>query len=126
MRDYMEHPEIQHFVLERSWVLGISATPGRVDFEMDLVFAEDHPDIRPPRDGEAVYSRIGLLRFHGVVDLEWRGQGIQPVRDATGEQDWGAIDSMQFEDGRYRLEGDWGTVAITASGIEVRLTGATK
>jgi hypothetical protein len=124
MRDYSESVELQHFVLEESWVLGIAATPGQLEFEMNLVFAKDHPDLRPPRDGEVFYSRTGVLRFRGVTDLVWRGQGKPPATDATGEQDWGAIDSMHYEGNEYLLGGDWGTLTVKANSIEAELTGA--
>jgi hypothetical protein len=86
-------------VLEESWVLGITATSGQLEFEMDLVFAKDHPDLRSPRDGEVFYSRTGVLHFRGDRLDALRGKRVSPGR------------KLGSDDG----EGD---------GIEAELTGA--
>ena len=110
-------------MLEESWVLSIAACPGALDFEIDLTFDKDHPELRAPRDGDVVYSRRGVLRFRGVSELTWRGQGNPPATDASGQRDWGAVDSMQFAGNEYLLEGDWGIITLTAAGLEVDMTG---
>jgi hypothetical protein len=123
MGNYTEIEPLKHFVLEESWVLGITASPGALKFEIDLTFAKDHPELRPPRDSGVVYGRVGLLHFRGITDLVWRGQGSPPATDASGKRDWGAIDSMHFEGNEYHLEGDWGTMTVTADAIEAEMTG---
>jgi hypothetical protein len=35
-----------------------------------------------------------------------------PATDATGDEDWGHIDTFVWQDGRYELTGDWGHVVI--------------
>ena len=90
---------------------------------MDLTFAKDHPDLRPPREGDIYYSRTGTIRFSGVTSLTWSGQGSPPAIDATGTQDYDAIDSFRWEDTTYTLEGSWGAMRIEATAVDVTLTG---
>ncbi len=123
MGDYTEIESLMHFVLEESWVLGITACPGELCFEIDLTYDKDHPELRAPRAGEAVYSRRGVIRFRGISELTWRGQGSPPATDASGQQDWDAIDSMQFEGDEYFLEGTCGTITVTAASLEIERTG---
>jgi hypothetical protein len=118
---YTEIPQIEHFVLEESWVLDIAASPGRLVIRIELVFDKDHPDLKPAPVGDVYYTREGILSFEGVSRLEWIDQGARPSLDATGELDYGNIDSMSWEDERYELEGDFGTIILTASQLHLEL-----
>ncbi len=123
MRAYTEIPELEHFVLEESWVLDISSTPGGLTIRIDLVFDKDHPELKPAPAGDVYYTRQSLLRFDGVRRLEWMDQGARPSRDASGEVDYGHIDSMLWEDDQYELEGDFGTIRLSASRVHIELLG---
>jgi hypothetical protein len=123
MRDYTELPALQYFVLEESWVLGITARPGSLEIEIDLTFARDHPELRPPRQGDQIYGRVGLIRFTSVSSLDWSGQGNPPAIDASGERDWGAIDSFTWDAATYELTGDFGRIRVDAASVESLLTG---
>lgn len=37
---------------------------------------------------------------------------MHPATDASGEPDFGNVDYLYEEDGRYFLGGDWGDVAV--------------
>ena len=123
MRAYTEILELEHFVLEESWVLDISSTPGGLTIRIDLVLDKDHPELKPAPAGDVYYTRQGVLSFDGVRRLEWIDQGARPSRDASGEVDFGNIDSMLSEDDQYELEGDFGTIRLTASRVHLELLG---
>jgi hypothetical protein len=44
--------------------------------------------------------------------------------DATGERDFGHIDSFEWEDDRFLLQGDWGRLETMAEAIETSLARA--
>lgn len=122
--DYTEIPQLKYFVLEESWVLAITATPAQLRIETELVFAKDYPDLRPPREGDLYYSELRSIIFREVTAIEWNSQGRIPATDATGETDWGAIDSFRFAGDEYRLEGDWGAMRVIAKVVDVVLPSA--
>lgn len=121
MSDYSDLPALRGFVLEESWVLTITCMPGLVEFNMELVLSRDHPQLRPARPGEAFDIRAGRLVFEGVDELIWSRQGSFPATDASGEVDWGHIDSLTWNDGRFDLEGDWGKMRLDARTVRVDL-----
>jgi hypothetical protein len=123
MRAYTEIPELEHFVLEESWVLDISSSPGGLTIRIDLVFDKDHPELKPAPAGDVYYTRQGVLSFDGARRLEWTDQGTHPSRDASGEGDYGHIDSMLWEDDQYELNGDFGTIRLSASRVHIELLG---
>lgn len=113
---YWELSGLEHIYLEDSWVLQIPATPAMVRVDCDFVLTEDHADYRPPRAGEMYCYTRGALIFHNVVDLVWKQQGVPPAGDATGELDFGGIDSLTFAEGDFSFEGDFGTIRLSNDG----------
>ncbi|WP_197680095.1 hypothetical protein [Microlunatus soli] len=45
--------------------------------------------------------------------------------DASGEQDYGNIDTFEWDERAARLEGDWGQIDVSWSGVEVSLEDST-
>ncbi len=121
MRPYVEIPQLRDLVLEESYVLGVTATPGAVTIEVDLVLAPDHTEYRPPVPGEQYCFRRGSLLFKGVTRLLWSNSGSPPAIDSSGEEDHGQIDSFEWDDAGALLEGSWGRMQIVSSSIEVNL-----
>ena len=58
MRPYTELPALDEIVLEESFVLGVTAEPGAVTFEMDFVLTPRHPDYVPPPPHETECSDV--------------------------------------------------------------------
>jgi hypothetical protein len=123
-RSYEELNGLAEIVLEESYVLGVAAQPGELTFEVDFALTQEHPAYAPPPPSETECFRRGTLRFVGVERLVWEGQGAPPAIDASGESDFGHIDSFEWEDGRYVINGDWGRIEATAGAVEVGLTAA--
>lgn len=120
-RSYEEIAGLAEILLEESYVLDIEAHPSRVDFRVEFVLTPGHPDYRQPSPDEAYCARHGWLRFSGVTRCLWSDQGAPPARDATGEIDFGNIDSLEWDQTQYSLEGDWGRMELTAEQVDVEL-----
>lgn len=122
MRDYTAHASLAGLVLEESYVLGVTVEPGLVCFTMDFALGSDHPKYSPPEAPASYSARTGTLIFTDVSSLTWTGQGAPPATDASGERDYGNIDSLQWDEGHYSLEGDWGQMQVDAGQVEIVLT----
>jgi hypothetical protein len=121
VRAYAELPELADIVLEESYVLGVTALPGQVTFDMEFVLTPDHPSHVPPPPSESECFRRGTLRLFGVRRLTWDDQGRPPATDATGERDFGHVDSFEWDHQRYVLSGDWGRIDAEVEGAEITL-----
>jgi len=122
MRSYTELRQLRFLYLEDSYVLDVVAEPGTLVLKVDLVFTEDHPDYRPPAPGDRYAYTRGELKFSGVSRLTWSGQGAQPAVDASGERDYGCVDSLEFEGSRYRIEGDFGIIDLEAELVMIEMS----
>ena len=124
MKPYTEIDGLEDVVLEESYVLGITATPGCVLVRVEFVLTSDHRLYRPSAAGTNECVRRGEIRFRAVESLQWSGQGSPPARDRSGEADYGHIDSFEWKPGCYRLEGDWGFMEVLGSDVTVAMDGA--
>ncbi len=121
MVDYTEIADLRAIYLEDSWVLGIEASPSIVRITMEFVLTTDHPSYSPPPPEHHHCYRRGALEFTGVETLSWVDQQQHPGTDATGETDWGNIDSMLWESDNFQLEGSWGEMKLKAAKLSVTL-----
>lgn len=123
MNDYREVSRLAVYQLEESYVLDIQARPGLLVLEIDLALNINHPQYGPALPGERHCYRRGTLQFSQVVDLHWTDQGTPPAKDATGELDYGAVDSLKVEENLYVMTGDFGRISVAASDLSIRLHG---
>lgn len=105
---------MEHVYLPDSWVLSIE-TDGLsfVSFVLDAVLQPEHPlYYHPPLPGEQ-YA-YGRLRWRLTGDVHWNeGPNLEhPARDASGEVDFGNIDSWIRSGSNDCLEGEWGNVLV--------------
>ncbi|HUP69041.1 MAG TPA: hypothetical protein VM142_04410 [Acidimicrobiales bacterium] len=118
---YTSLPQLSGFLLEESYVLDIEARPSSVSFALDLVLTPEHPHYADPAPGEQHCFRRGHIEFLGVRRLLWTAQGAPPARDASGEVDYGNIDSFNFSDLGYELEGSWGRMELQVDEVRAVL-----
>jgi hypothetical protein len=123
VRPYTDLPGLAEIVLEESYVLDIKAEPGAVTFDMEFALTPQHPAYSPPPSSEIECFRRGTLRLVGVRRLTWTEQGRPPAVDASGEKDWGHVDSFDWDEGRFVLAGDFGSLDAGAERVEAALTG---
>lgn len=122
MKPYTDIEVLSGIFLEESWVLGITAVPAKLSFHLDAVLTPDHPEYHPPAPGEQYCYRDGVLEFRGVSRLVWSVSVIRPAVDASGERDFGNIDSFEWDDAGAVLEGSWGSIEVIYSEISLTLT----
>nr|WP_296775877.1 hypothetical protein [Rhodococcus sp. (in: high G+C Gram-positive bacteria)] len=112
---YMRLPGLAGIYLEDSYVLSISEAPGELTFALDAVLTATNARYHPPKPDEQYCYAPGRLVFEGVTEVIWLRRFTQEYTDATGAADLGNIDSLVFERGWYRVEGDWGSVELQSS-----------
>lgn len=109
---YYELAELAEVYLEDSFVLGVSIIPGLVEVRLDVVLREGHPEYRQPKESEQYCFRRSALRFEGVASVEWVMPSGPPAIDASGDSDYGGIDSYQVEGNMHQLVGEIGELKI--------------
>lgn len=118
---YDQLPELEHVYLEDSYVLDIKEKPLSLEFLLELVLTENHPDFSPPEPDEQYCYRRAWLVFPGLQGVRWLNKTMKPYTDATGSTDYGNIDVLIAENGKYRIEGDWGIVEVESSAPTLKL-----
>ncbi|WP_019137607.1 hypothetical protein [Cellulomonas massiliensis] len=118
---YWTLPALADYYLEDSWVLDVTARPGALVLRLDFVLLESHRAFTAPLPGEQYCYRSGVLRFPNVRRLTWSDQGRPPARDATGEIDYGSVDTLLIGDDRHSLVGDFGNIEVSSAAPVVEL-----
>ena len=107
--------------LEDSWVLGVIAGPNACVFRLEAVLTPDHPLFRTPSAGEQYCYAPAILTLSSGVAVSFKRSALPPATDATGERDWGNIDTFVPVDweGRdaWSLEGLWGELVIAEPAV---------
>ena len=122
MRPYTDIPTLAEIVLEESFVLGVKAEPGAVSLDMEFALTPQHPAYAPPSSSETECFRRGTLQLVNVSRLAWTDQGQRPAIDATGERDWGHVDSFEWDESRFVLAGEFGSLDADAESVRAALT----
>ena len=108
--------ELAGVLLEESYVLAIDERDDAIEFSLDAVLTPDHPAYRPPAPNEQYCYRRGQLVVASSERPRLRRSEAPPATDATGEQDFGNIDSLYpvDSDGRdsWAMAGDWGELEV--------------
>ncbi|MCA1705340.1 MAG: hypothetical protein LC808_19615 [Actinobacteria bacterium] len=112
---YHDLPGLEHVYLEDSYVTGIDEKADRVLFYLEAVLTHGHPSYEPPLEGEQYCYRPAQLEFPGVRRIVWSSRRFDPFTDARGEIDYGNIDALYGTDGKWHVEGDWGSVDIVSA-----------
>lgn len=113
-KSYETLPSLKHYYLEDSYVLDVKEDARSVGFRMDIVLTPTHPYYRSPLPHEQHCYRRGRLIFQDCDEIVWKRRNFRPSTDASGEVDYGNIDSLYEEDGYFHLNGDWGELVLKA------------
>jgi hypothetical protein len=113
-------PDLQHIYLEDSWVRGVYESSDSLSFDLEAVLTEAHPLWVPRAPGEQHTYRRVALTFPNIRSIDWRQRGGEPATDASGEADWGHIDTLTVRGDVFELAGDWGRVVLTSDPPIVR------
>ena len=121
MASYDIIPGFEAVYLEDSFVLAVRVVPGEVDFTVDVVLRETHPQYSGPGEGEQYCYRRGRIRFLRARQVNWRMSSVRAAYDAAGEVDYGGFDQFQADSDLYVVAGDFGTLEIEAAKCELML-----
>jgi hypothetical protein len=105
--------DLEQVYLEDSWVLGVETYESHLCFLLDAVLLPGNPKFySPPKpDEQHAYAR---LRWCLYGEVYWNeGPNLDhPATDASGERDFGNIDTRWGEGDSQYVEGSWGSVVI--------------
>ena len=123
--DWRSLREFANVDLTRSFVLSWHFEAETLFIDMDIHLLPDHPFYEKPRPAEKVCIRAALVEFPFCVDVcvdeSTGGDDISTFVSRLGH---GAITGFQRRaDGRYEIQGDFGTVTIEAERPVMRLKG---
>ena len=88
---------------------------------MDFALAPDHPDYLPPGDESQECYKRGLIRITNFSKAIWNASGLSPSTDATGELDFGNLDTFSYDGRSWFLAGDWGTIILEGGILSIKL-----
>lgn len=117
MQHYSKLKGLEFLYFEDSFVLGIKEESKKIIFSLDVVLLEKHPQYSPPKEGEAYCFKRGDLVFGEVTKSTIKKSGAPPAIDASGAKDLGNIDVFFKKDGKFFIEGDWGTAEIESDEV---------
>ncbi|EEA92704.1 hypothetical protein [Pseudovibrio sp. JE062] len=117
--NYFQIPSLSDVYLEDSYVLAIHEYDSKIVFDLEVVLIETHPFYEAPSKGEKYCYRKSSLSFIGVQSVEWLDRQFIRFSDASGESDYGNIDSFTKEGELCHLAGDWGEVKIRCASVEL-------
>jgi hypothetical protein len=109
---------LSNIYLEDSYVLEIRESGSRVEFDMEFVLLENHPNYAAPLIGEKYCYRRGLIRLDNCSDKFFQ-RSLNVNSDADGEIDLGNIDIFDRTGDLITLSGDWGELSLTSCDVIV-------
>ena len=119
---YPELSGLDGYYFEDSFVLAIRLAPDAISFDLVAVMTPAHPDYHAPLSDEQHAYQDARLVFPKLTRFTILTRGpVVPATDRSGKTDFGNIDSLVLLDGRYRIEGDWGTIEVESDPPEVVL-----
>jgi hypothetical protein len=121
MAAYYELPGLEQIYLEDSFVLGVEILPGTVRVRLDVVLREGHQSYVAPGADEQYCFRKGVLRLEEVAEVTWRMPTGPPAIDASGDTDYGGIDSYEVDDSVHRIMGEIGELSVTCGRYSLQL-----
>ena len=114
-------PALAGFRLEDSYVLDLVTLDTAVVFVVDLAITPEHPEYQQPGAGEQLSFRRARLEVSGARTVHWVERVMRGFTDATGEVDFGCIDSWRLKGELSVITGDWGVLEIDGGTVVVEL-----
>ena len=116
---WTEMPEFSEINLSESYVLGWHISHDCIVFQVEAVLCEQHPMYREPESNAWACFHPGQLVFRGVQSLVGLPDQAEChyFSDASGEHDYGHIDTLSRAGNEFLLSGDFGNVSFTAKDL---------
>lgn len=118
-------PALTGIYLEDSWVLAVTPADDGCEFRLEAVLTPEHPRYRPPAPGEQHCYEDATLTLTSASPISFQGSNRPPATDATGQRDWGNIDTFEPVDWEGRdawlVQGDWGELTVVQPNVRLAL-----
>lgn len=123
--DWRKLREFAGVDLTGSFVLTWALETGTLFIDSDVLLLPTHPFYEKPRPAEKVCIRPAVMEFPFCTSVSVDGvAGRDDIKGCVSRLGHGAIRGMQrYADGRYELQGEFGTVIIEAERPVLRLKG---
>ncbi len=121
--DWQEIKTFDGIDLSESYILSWFTEDKQVAFRVDFVLSPEHPAYSPPPPTEYACFRLGTLSFNGVGSVDGLPElsKVRAATDASGEFDYGHVESLSFYSGIYEVGFEFGIAKIEAESISVSL-----
>ena len=109
--------------LNDSFVLSWAHKPNEVVFDLEAsIWPESKYYEKPLKDEYTCYkhARLSIINIKEIKGLKEMSQ-VLPATDATGEKDYGNIDTLKKSKDGYYLEGEFGSVSIVGGEIHFEI-----
>lgn len=121
--DWTELREFSGVDLLKSYVLSWSLDGSALAIDIDVCLKATHPFYEPPRPSEQACIRPGTLEFPYCDTLRTAARSSStPLSDQVAQLGHGKVRSLRrVGDGRYQLDGEFGSVYIESERPILRL-----
>jgi hypothetical protein len=122
--DWRKLHEFAAVDLTQSYVLSWYMEPGALLIDIDVCLTAEHPFYEKPRPAEKVCIRPAVIDFPLCDDITVNGGTPGSNAEVAENLGHGVIEGLRrHDDGRYEIDGEFGTVFVTAERPLLRLKG---
>jgi len=122
--DWRQLQEFAGVDVDRSFVISWHIESETLMIDVDLFLTSEHPSYEKPRPAEKVCIRPAIMEFPYCERITAEDDTSSSTADLVEGLGHGVIEGLRrHEDGRYEINGEFGTVFIAAERPLLRLKG---
>jgi hypothetical protein len=123
--DWRQLREFAAVDLDQSFILSWHLESETLMIDIDVHLTPEHPFYEKPRPAEKVCIRPAIIEFPFCDKVTGDDDTSYSVSELVERIGHGAIKGLQrYEDGRYEISGEFGTVLVSAERPLLRLKGS--
>jgi hypothetical protein len=120
--DWRRLREFASVDLNQSFILSWHVESETLMIDIDVFLTAEHPFYEKPRPSEKVCIRPAIIEFPICEGISVDGNSQSTLGETAESLGHGAIDGLQrHENGQYEINGNFGTVLVTAERPLLRL-----
>jgi hypothetical protein len=120
--DWRRLREFASVDLNQSFILSWHVESETLMIDIDVFLTAEHPFYEKPRPAEKVCIRPAIIEFPICEGISVDGNSQATLGETAESLTHGAIDGLQrHENGQYEINGNFGTVLVTAERPLLRL-----
>jgi len=122
--DWRKLHEFAAVDLTQSFILSWHLESETLMIDIDVFLTDEHPFYEKPRPAEKFCIRPAIIEFPFCEGIAVSGGAAGTVQEVTEMLGHGAITGLRrHDDGRYEINGEFGTVFVSAERPLLRLKG---